>query len=252
MIERRQEKEIKTAMASTIMENLDLPPKFKKQNESFIKEIIVSSISVNFVENRGPIKTVVTAIGDIDYDKLFGDKKMEATAKIGNAFNVANKTADAFSLDALGPKVTPVLRAIKFGNYAVNAANGRFGELGQEVENDLTSTATKVLAERTAGNFGLSVGASELVGEYSSNIVGLVLTPLSTNDPGSLSGQHQNTITSNKINKIRSALLFFFMKNNVPTTPSTAPSTSTMQRPISDHPEDKSQIQAPLNLNQKQ
>jgi hypothetical protein len=57
---------------------------------------------------------------------------------------------------------------------------------------------------------------------------------------------------SNKINKIRSALLFFFMKNNVPTKPSTVPSTSAIQRPVSDHPEDKPQTQDVPNLNQKQ
>ncbi|HET7115466.1 MAG TPA: hypothetical protein VFI29_03205 [Hanamia sp.] len=57
---------------------------------------------------------------------------------------------------------------------------------------------------------------------------------------------------SNKINKIRSALLFFIMKNNVPTKPSTVPSTSTIQRPASDHPEDKPQTQAAPNLEQKQ
>jgi len=97
-------------------------------------------------------------------------------------------------------------------------------------------TGVKVAAEGAAGKFGLSISAAALVGEYSSNVVGLLLTPLTANAPLGPSSQSQNKRMSDVKAKTISAILYYFMKNNVP---STVPSTSSMQRPISDHPEDK-------------
>lgn len=137
-------------------------------------------------------------------------------------------------------------KGLKYADYALKAANGEYGSLSQEVMRDATSSAVKFGAEGIAGKLGLSEVATNLVGKYASNVVGLLLTPLSANAPVSPATQNHNKMLSAIKAQTISALLFKFMRNN---EPSHVPSISAMQHPVSDHLEDRTPIPPASNQN---
>jgi RHS repeat-associated protein len=217
------------------------------ERNDIISSTVAEYTTYNFSEqiekdNSGQSYLNKTISVDVDYDKLFGDKKSEMVEKLKAVFEVVKEAYDVYSdASGKGKKFGDVLK-VTDATIKVQDDDGR-----KDLALDLIQSGSKVLVEKGI-EFGaekLAIGLAAGSAEAVSGTVVLTLTSTSTVD--ALTPQQLNEKAKEKSKEefkknVEGSLLFFFMYDNKVKTIV----NKVNSPPATDHPEDTKAVETTL------